>query len=278
MQRVNEFNRVAEKLKKDGWDPATAEGAKVYKAWANFVNNATGRGTLGNFEMAANNLADIFFSPRLIAARFNTLNPYYYAKMPKAARYEALKSMAEFIGVGITALSLAKMGGADVETDPRSSNFGKIKIGDTTVDVWGGYVQWVRMFAQVISGERKSASTGKVTKLGGGYGSDTRADVVVNFFKNKLGPTPALAVRLAESKFGKKDGETVITSQYGEETTIPQEILGQTVPLYLQDIDKLAKEHDPATLTGLMMASFLGFGVQQYKPKKDVANQSNVLK
>jgi hypothetical protein len=170
------------------------------------------------------------------------------------------------------------MGGADVETDPRSSNFGKIKIGNTTLDIWGGYVQWVRMFAQVISGERKSASTGKITELGKGYGSDTRADIVVNFFKNKLGPTPALAVRLAESKIAEKKGETIITSQYGEETTIPQEILGQTVPLYLQDIDKLAKEHDPATLTGLMFASFLGFGVQQYKPKKDAANQSNVLK
>lgn len=271
MQRVNEFMKVAEKFKRDGIDPTTKEGAEVFKAWGNYVNNATGRGSMGSFEMAANSLSDVFFSPRLIAARFNVLNPAFYAKMPKAARLEALKSTAEFIGVGLTALTLAKIGGANVETDPRSSDFGKVKIGDTRLDIWGGFVQWVRLFGQLATGERKSTSTSKITELGNDYGSDTRFDLLVSFFKNKLAPTPALAVRMAESHLEKKDGEEKRVSAYGEDINYTDEAIGQALPLYLQDFKDLAKEHDPTTLTGLMLASFFGFGVQQYKPKKDTS-------
>lgn len=274
-QRVNEFLRVAEKFKKDGIDPKTKEGAEVYDAWANYVNNATGRGSMGSFEMSANKLSDIFFSPRLIAARFNILNPGFYAKMPPKARMEAIKTTTEFIGVGLTVIALAKLAGADVEDDPRSSDFGKIKIGNTRLDIWGGHIQWVRMFAQLISGERKSTTTGEIKKLGEKRGDDTRFDVLVNFFKNKLAPTPALAVRLAESKLKEGKEGMKIVGAFGEETTLSEEAIGQVVPLYLQDFNKLRKEHDPATLTGLMIASFLGFGVQDYNKNKDVSKNDS---
>ncbi|MBU0958701.1 MAG: hypothetical protein KKB31_02020, partial [Nanoarchaeota archaeon] len=126
-QRVDVFLDFYEKMNKEGINYNT--NPEIFKAWAKYVNNATGRGSLGELEMAANTLSNVFFSPRLIAARLNLINPITYAKMPKQARIAALKSNLEFVSVGLTVLLLAALAGADVELDWRSTDFGKIKIG-----------------------------------------------------------------------------------------------------------------------------------------------------
>ena len=46
--------------------------------------------------------------------------------------------------------------GPEVEADPRSSYFGKIQVGPSTVDLWGGSQQIARYAAQWITGERKT--------------------------------------------------------------------------------------------------------------------------
>ena len=52
--------------------------------------------------IASNN----FFGARLMASRFNLLNPAYYVQMPKAVRVEALKDMGAFAGM-LTVTALA---------------------------------------------------------------------------------------------------------------------------------------------------------------------------
>lgn len=286
-QRVDAFLSTANKFADLGIDPKT--DPETYKAWADYVNNATGRGSMGDFEQSAQKLSLLFFSPRLIAARFNLLfNVEKYISMPKAARKEALKSTLTFISIGAAALTLAALGGADVEDDPRSSDFGKIKIGTTRIDVWGGFVQWAVLVSRLFSGERKSTSTGNIETLGEKYGSDTRYDVLNNFFKGKFAPAPALVVKYAESKKN-KEGERV--TQYGEPMG-HKEILGidvakdfveytelfdLAVPLYLADIDELAKEQGIPTTVGLGAASFFGVGIQNYgSDKKEKSTKGGI--
>ena len=267
--RVSAFMNGANAFKEMGIDPNTKEGLKTYQAWADYVNNATGRGTLGAFENSAKKLSIIFFSPRLIASRFNLLlNAPKYLNMPEPARKMALKTTLTFIGVGSTAIALAylALGGQGddddknhVEIDPRSSDFGKIRLGNTRIDIWGGFQQWVRMFSQIISNQRKT-SKGKIINLGERYGGDDRVDVFINFFMGKLSPTPAEVVKLAQAK--EKKGR--LYTKYNEEITWGSFVESQVVPLYIADINELVEEHGPVGGSLLGSLAFFGVGVQNY--------------
>lgn len=226
---------------------------ELYKSLAGWINNATGRGKMAEpLEKAAPILNTAFFSPRLMAARINTLNLAYYAKMPKEVRMMALKDMGKFIGFGMSMLALAALSGADVELDPKSTDFGKIKIGDTRYDIWGGFQQYVVEIYQLISGKTKSATTGQIRELSSRvFPYKTIADDALSFIRGKLAPVPATIWNLAE---GKK-----VT---GDRTNIFKELEGFAYPLMIKDA-KEAFERDGvvgALATGVP-ATF-GIGVQ----------------
>jgi hypothetical protein len=200
--RVDLFNRFADSMEDRGltW----YNNPTAYKQMAAYVNNSTGRGDMGK---TLNNVApllnSLFFSPRLIASRINMLTyfmqPRLYGSVPKEVRKAYFVDMAKFIGLGITVMGLASMGGDDddteVEKDPRSSDFGKIKNKDTRWDIWGGYQQYIRVAAQVMSGERKASSSGKFYSLDGeSMFGQTKSDVLLGMVRGKLAPVPAMAV------------------------------------------------------------------------------------
>src|SRR5690606_5714979 len=83
------------------------------------------------------------FSPRLIASRLKLLNPAYYVMANPVVRKEALKSLFAIAAVGNTIGQLAKMAGGTVENDPNSSDFGKVKIGNTRIDPYAGFQQYI---------------------------------------------------------------------------------------------------------------------------------------
>ncbi len=246
--RTDVFANAIAMFEKQGITP---EGnPKVYKAMADFINNATGRGSLGKLEDSAQTLNTIFFSPRLIASRFNMLNPAWYAKMPKPVRKEAIKTFAQFVGVGSSILMLAAAAGAKVSTDPRGSDFGKIKVGDTRWDIWGGFQQWVRVLSQLASG-KKTTTSGRVIKLGG---KTTRLDVASDFIRGKLAPVPGLALELLE---GRKVS--------GEKLDVSEELINKTIPIYLQDMKEIIEDEGPEAIFTVGVPSFFGVGVQHYK-------------
>ena len=64
-------------------------------------------------------------------------------------------------GVGTALVATAKMWGYDedeveFEADPRSTNFGRVKIRDMAVDLAGGFQTSIRIAAQLASGQAKS--------------------------------------------------------------------------------------------------------------------------
>jgi hypothetical protein len=222
---------------------------------ADFINNATGRGTLpGSLQNAAVALNSIFFSPRLIMSRLNLLNPFYYTTREPFVRKEALKSLFTFVGIGVTILSLAKLMGAEVGTDPRSSDFGKIKIKNTRIDVWGGFQPLVRSAAQIISGKSVSSVTGKEVTLGEGFRPLTRADIVERIVAGKLAPVPSFVYTLLKQ-----------VDPLGEAVKIPKEIVERFTPMIMQDLLELAKS-DPELLPVTILELF-GVGVQTYENK-----------
>ncbi len=252
--RVDVFSQFHDALKQSGIQGE--EMNKELKAFAEFVNNASGRGHLGKFEDAAPLLNGIFFSPRYIASRFNLLNPVKYISMPKQARIEALKSVGSFIGITGMVLALAKAGGAEVEDNPRSADFAKIKIGNTRIDMLAGFQQITRLIAQIVSGEKKN-SKGEIIKLGQGYKADTRFDVAERFGRSKLGPAAGTVVDVLKGK-----------DFAGNDITLKDEALKNILPLWTSDIMDIYKEQGPVVGTAETLANFFGAGVQYYTPNQ----------
>lgn len=257
--RVDVFLEASERFSDLGLSPK--KNPEEYKALADYINNATGRGSLGNFEQSAVNLSALFFSPRLIAARFNTLfNAYKYATMPPQARKYALKQTAAFVATSAILVTLAALAlnnddddETSVELDPRSSDFAKLKIKDTRVDFLGGFQPYIRVLAQIFSGQKKSITTGKIKNLNEGYKPDTRIDVMRDFFANKLAPVPSTLYR-----------EYLKPSPFDKGKPLSDKALDLVMPLMIKDVDKIYQEHGVVTGTGIELGSFFGMGVQDY--------------
>lgn len=185
---------VFDSLHAKGEDLGVEWNATKLKALARFINTATGRGNLGKFEQASQAASTVFFAPRLIKARIDTLaNPAYYAELYKADPFiakEAAKSLGSFAAFAGTALSLAVAGGAKVEWDPRSSDFLKLRFGETRVDFLGGIPQYLVLAAREAMGQTKTLNGDIKDLTTGDYGATSRWDVLMNFGSNKLAPIP----------------------------------------------------------------------------------------
>jgi len=255
--RVDVFVNGADRLQEAGFTPES--NPEAYKAWADFINNATGRGNLGALEEAATVLNGFFFSPRFVASRVNLMNPIKYAKMPPEVRKMAMKNMIAFVGFSALVLTIASAAGADVEHDPRSSDFAKMRIGDTRYDILAGFQQVIRLFAQLSSGQRKSTSTGKITDLDGKkFPFENRGDVALRFARSKLAPSAGSTVNLLT-------GKDIV----GQEVTIEGEAVKNVIPLYIQDIYSLYQKETPTGLVSSLIPAFFGVSVQNYSKKKE---------
>lgn len=225
---------------------------KFFDDAAKFVGSATGRGDLGRLEDHAVALNSIFFSPRLMASRLNLINPAYYVKLHPTVRAEALKSLAAFVGTGMSILGLSKLAGAEVGTDPRSADFGKMKFGNTRYDTWGGFQQYARLIGQLTTGEMVSTVTGKETQLGEGYNAPTRLDIIARFLSSKENPIASFVTSGLSGKTG-----------LGEDFNLPAEVIDRFIPMLSNDVYDLMREYGPKGALMAVPGSF-GVGSQTY--------------
>ena len=246
--RLNVFNDLAQDLSK-----TNQASRKNLTALADFINTASGRGSLGDLERHATLLSQVFFAPRYVMSRVQFLNPLWYYNMEKPIRMEALKTFGSFVGTVGTIITLAKLGGADVETSPLSSDFGKMKIGNTRYDLTAGFGLYIRVFAQMAS-QQKKLSSGEIVSLGGESPfDDSTADIFFRALRSKLAPLPASTINLMV-------GKNVI----GEDSTIPKEVIENTIPLYLQDMKDAVQDRGWDSLLSVGLPAFFGVGVQTY--------------
>jgi hypothetical protein len=251
--RADVFDDLVNKAQKIGLDPN--KDRDLSKSIAEFVNNASGRGSLGSLERSATALNSFFFSPRLMASRLNLLNPVYYIKQNPFVRKEAIKSLLTFTGTISTVLGLAKMGGAEVQTDPRNSDFGKIKIGNTRLDIMGGFQQYIRMASQLITGKYISSTTGKEYTLGEGYKPLTRFDILLRQIESKEAPIFSFITDMLRQQ-----------DYAGQPVNVVNEIRDRFIPMMIQDVVDVYKD-DPS-LIPLSALGLFGVSLQTYLPKE----------
>lgn len=93
-----------------------------------------------------------------------------------------------------------------VEDDPRSADFGDIKIGDTRVGYMGGKDWALTLAGKLWSGEAKSGDV--IYEMGTGYGERSRLDEIIKVGRGKLSPNLGLVTDMI-------DGKNVIGEEFG---------------------------------------------------------------
>lgn len=257
--RADTFDTLVNNAEKAGID--LWKDNKALKDIAEFINTATGRGELPDFmKGAAPVLNGLFFSPRLIASRVQMLNPRYYYKLSPIARREAIKSAVALGSIATTVASLASMAGADVETDPRSSDFAKIKVSDKTrYDILGGFGQYLTLGARLATNQKKKLS-GTVETLGENPISDTRLDVLLKFAMNKESPVASFVTDYLR-------GQDAVGNKFSVTETDPMKnaITKRFIPLFTQDAYELVKQEGAAKGVGMALPGLFGVGVQNFE-------------
>ena len=252
------------KLRADSFDAmadAVGSGKPISpeegKAIANFVNVATGRGNLAGAAGSAISLNTAFFSPRFVVSRFELLAGQPLYRGTAATRIAVAKEYARYLTALGVIYGLAKMSGGTVETDPRASDFGKIKFGDTRVDLLSGLSQATVLESRMITGETKSPS-GQVKSIRGNipFGQPDSADVAGRFLRTKLSPSIGSLVDVSA-------GSDVM----GNPVTPATAAARMVVPLSFGDIYSAMRDQGVAKGTAIALLALLGAGVQVQQKK-----------
>lgn len=284
--RANAFRDLV--IQTGAWDGRQFTDEVMARAIAEFVNTTTGRGALklklGNKELSAEKysqgLTDLFFSPRLQASRIQMLNPFTYMMAPKPLRKEYTKRMLSAIGAWWTMASLLELAGGEVSKDPNSSDFGKIRFGDTRIDPGGGFQQYLvamsRARAQSMSfpgieptesgfgpldlatgllgtggGGITSPTTQKFTPFGQGYKPETWGSTSQRFVASKLHPI----ARLAYDFYYASPQQPFHTGD---------RMLQLFIPIMVQDLVEAGSEN-PLFLAGIAGMGSIGMGASTYE-------------
>lgn len=260
------YNTFLNKLRADTFDAMVATLSingeptmEEAKAVANYINVATGRGGLGKAEVAAKALNTLFFSPRYVASRFQLLaGQPLYGGTARTRKMVATEYARLVIGLGLI-YAIGAAAGGELEKDPRSSDFGKLRFGDSRLDLMMGLSQVIVVTSRLLSGKMKSATTDKVTPIRGPkvpYGGTTSSRLVWNFMRSKFAPVPGALFDIA-------DGENVI----GEAVTPISALRNMIMPMSFQSTYEVLQEEGIERGSALSLLSIFGAGLSTFRDK-----------
>lgn len=225
-------------------------------AWADWVNIASGRGNLGRASAIANELSLAVFAPKFAVSRIQT--PYQVFKHWREPRVRKMitRDYAALAVVGATTLGLADLAGFEVGLDPREPDWGKIKVGNTKIDIWGGLQQPMRVTTRIglgltdrigITGAHLTEKEKEIDPL----------ELVGQFSAYKA--SPLITVPLEFYK-----GKTIV----GEPVTPTETAIKSVVPMVYEDI---YEAYNDAGIPRALLAggaAFFGVGASTYEDSR----------
>lgn len=227
---------------------------KAYKDVGNVINWGTGRADLGMFERIPGFANAVLFSPRTLVAKWELMNPVNYFKLSRDAQRLFWRQQMSTVAQGVMFLNLMKLAGADVETDPRSSDFAKARFGNTRIDIMGGQQQNFVLMTRVAFGlfgaeNMKRTSTGELAEKNIGM-------LLLDYARNKLSPQASIG---ADLLFGER-------YETGDES-FGQNFYERMMPLVWQDMLEAQTELGWGAI-GTTLLGFYGAGTQTFKPEE----------
>ena len=252
--RINVFDDVARNWERAGM--SWAANPEEYTRLAAFLNHATGRGTIpAKYAGITPELNAAFFSPRYQISRPQVVHDAFISLKLPAARKVIVGDLVKYVGTGSAALWLLnEVPGVEVETDPRSSDFGKVKYRNTRYDFWAGNAQIARLVAQVSSGQTKANE--KLHNI-------NQKEVIERYIRTKLSPPAGLVWDVLEGQTFMGDEMTL------EPTFLARDIPSRVAPMVMQDIyDAVRFQGMDGVLPITSTTAFFGLGVGTWEPSK----------
>lgn len=265
VQSERAYTTVLNKLRADTFDALVGLSEKMTgrkltpgedRIIANYVNIASGRGSMGRFAAAANAASKFLWSPRLAVSRIQWLTGQPIWGNLKAGGAPAVRMLiaAEYArtltGVAVMA-GLAKAAGADIELDPRSGNFG-IRFGNTRIDITAGLKGYINLFSRLITNKLKTQK-GQIKELGSDIVTPGPWELTGRFARGKLAPAWGSGVNVLEG-----------STPTGEPTTPINELLGFYAPLSPQDVGDALKTEGIDKKIALSLLAIGGMSTQNY--------------
>jgi len=218
------------------------------------VNSMTGRGRLGRLEGAGKTLNTVFFSVKFFKSNVDTLTLHIGSDMSSFARKQAAINLLKITSSIAIILMIANALDPDaVDFDPRSANFGKIRLGNLRFDVTGGMSSLVILASRLATQSTKSSVTGVVTKFGQGYGSPDGMDVLWNFTENKFSPMFSVVKELVNQK-----------TFDGEKPTVINQLTNLTIPIVIESGYDAYQKEDLSNALLVLIADGIGISANVY--------------
>lgn len=220
-------------------------GENKIKGLGSLVNSLTGRGSLGKLEPVGDIVNAPFFSLRRQVSLMDSLTGYQLGNKSKFVRKQAAIASAQQVATIAIILATAKaLWPNSIEEDPRSADFGKIKIGDTRIDVTGGRAGYVTLAMRLLRGSTKSSTSNEITELNSGkFGSPTYFSVLEDFSLNKVSPALGQAIQVMKGE-----------DRQGNTPTPLGVLKGLYTPLGIQNMESTLSNPNSANfiLTGIL--------------------------
>lgn len=251
-QRADIADKMLDIAKKSGVD---INDKTQLQSMGKMINALTGRGHLGSAERAGPLFNNVFFSIRFLKSNLDLLTAHQLQKdVTPFVRKQAALNLLKVISGSAAVMGIANaVKPGSVELDPRSKDFGKIKVGDTRFDITGGIGSIAVLAAQALKEQTKSGTTGIISKLNSGYGSQKVTDVINNFFENKLSP----AASVAKDLFNRQTFN-------GSKITLGGEAANLGIPLPITTYSELKSDPHAANTLISLISDSLGISTSTY--------------
>ena len=239
---------------------------KALDAWAHYVNVATGHGDVEMFGNTLKIANAVIFSPKFVISRLQApiIMSYYAMKYPEL-RTALAKDMVGTVSIGMLALVLASAAGATVGAldDPESSDWGKIVIGKTRIDLFAGFIQPARLVALIM---KAAAAKVGLTEL------NENIDILDSssrFAQYKLSPLITFPLEIIRGKDIVGREREFLPSDLSAESIMESTLVRAATPLIADSIyDLITIEDDALKTSAFGLLGILGGGVSTYEKRK----------
>jgi hypothetical protein len=263
------YSAALDSIRTQAWDNYVSslperlrDNQRTLKAVSELINISTGRGVVPVLDRSAFGKKVIdalnvpFFSPRNTASKFNLISPARLVKDMASAETRPvallqLRDASRGLASLGTTLGLLHVAGLDVGLDPRSSDFGKVRVGKAVYDLTGGEGYTVRYLARMARTAGMTARGRKVKP------HETLEALTRRYLRTQLQPLAAGVVDVVL-------GEDV----QGRKVTTAGAALDLFVPFVVDDV---IKGFQAEGLLGAAKAApgVLGVGVNFYDQPKE---------
>jgi hypothetical protein len=234
-----------------------------YKMLGHAINVGTGRGTLRAADKHMHSAGLVLFAPRFLLSRiqYELGEPFWRSDrtIKKIVAKEYARSMlGAAMWYGLYGLAFGNRDDFSITLDPRSSDFGKIRLGRTRIDPLAGISQLtrfaIRMFSSKTVDER-----GRVKKMS----PYDKLQEEVRFARGKSSPLLSSLINLSTGSDISNRPVNVTSLEGGWNLGA-----GLVAPINTRDILNIYKEQGIPTGTALSILNTFGEGVQIYDKKK----------